>query len=401
MTSSSTTLASPERSQRMASTAGYYAAFVGLGLVVAALGPTLPGLAENTRTGLSQISYLFTGRSLGYLVGSFLAGRLYDRVPGHPLMAAMLVVVGLALFLVPLASQLVLLLAIMALLGVAEGLVDVGGNSMVVWVNRDNVAPYMNGLHFFFGLGAFISPLIIAQMLLSDGGITWAFWSLALLILPVAFWISRIRSPARLVDKTSEGGVATNYWLTGLVALFLFLNVGVEISYGGWIYTYAVTLGLADETMAAYLTSVLWGSFTLSRLVGIPIAARFRPRTILLADLVGCLVSVGLILLFPSSRLALWVGVIVAGAFMASVFPVTLSWAERRMTMTGFVTSWFFIGASLGGMLFPWLIGQLFESIGPQVTMYSILADVVLAFAVFGLLMIYGGQPRVDDKVTR
>ena len=68
---------------RISKTASYYAAFVALGLVTASLGPTLPGLAENTGTLLSEISYLFTTRSMGYLIGSFLGGRLYDRIKGH------------------------------------------------------------------------------------------------------------------------------------------------------------------------------------------------------------------------------------------------------------------------------------------------------------------------------
>ena len=50
---------------RISKTVGYYAAFIALGLVTASLGPTLPGLAENTRSQLGEISFLFTTRSLG------------------------------------------------------------------------------------------------------------------------------------------------------------------------------------------------------------------------------------------------------------------------------------------------------------------------------------------------
>ena len=38
-----------------------------------------------------------------------------------------------------------------------------------------------------------------------------------------------------------------------------------------------------------------------------------------------------------------------------------------------------FVGASLGSMTLPWLIGQLFESVGPQVTMLTILGDLLVA----------------------
>ena len=107
----------------------------------------------------------------------------------------------------------------------------------------------------------------------------------------------------------------------------------------------------------------------------------------LLADLLGCIASVGVILLFPSSAAAVWIGNLGLGFSMASVFPTTLSFAERRMTITGKVTSFFFIGASSGGMLLPWLIGQLFEKIGPQVTMIAIFTNLLLALVVFVYLM--------------
>ena len=38
---------------------------------------------------------------------------------------------------------------------------------------------------------------------------------------------------------------------------------------------------------------------------------------------------------------------------VASIFPTTLSLAERHVTITGQVAGWFFVGASLGGMSLP------------------------------------------------
>ena len=66
----------------------------GVGWRRPSLGPTLPGLAEQTHTALGAISLLFTAHALGYMLGSFLGGRLYDRIPGHPVMAAMLAAHG-------------------------------------------------------------------------------------------------------------------------------------------------------------------------------------------------------------------------------------------------------------------------------------------------------------------
>jgi MFS transporter, FHS family, Na+ dependent glucose transporter 1 len=383
---------------RMSKTAAYYLAFVALGLASASLGPTLPGLAENTQTQLREISFLFTGRSLGYLLGSFFGGRLYDRKPGHPVMGLMLIGMAMALTLTPTVSLLWLLTGLLLLLGIAEGAVDVGGNTLLVWVHRHQVGPFMNGLHFFFGIGAFLSPLIIAQAVLVSGDIAWAYWILALLILPVALWLLRLPSPpAQTITKDGPVG-QVNHRLVALIVLFFFLAVSAEVSFGGWIFTYTRQLNLANETVAAYLTSAFWGALTVGRLLAIPIAVHVRPRYILLGDLLGCLVSVGLILIWPSSILATWLATLGIGLSMASIFPTTLSLAERRMTITGQVTGWFFVGASAGGMFLPWLIGQLFESVGPQMLPLVLIIDLTLALGLLLILSSYSAQAVVKAE---
>jgi FHS family Na+ dependent glucose MFS transporter 1 len=383
----------PESAGRLARTLGYYAAFVALGLVTASLGPTLPDLAANTRTHLSEISFLFTARSLGYLLGSFQGGRLYDRVAGHPVMAAVLVVMAVAMALVPLIPLLWALTAVLLILGVAEGTLDVGGNTLLVWVHRRQVGPFMNGLHFFFGVGSFLSPIIVAQAVLIGGSVAWAYWTVSLLTLPVVVWLLRLPSPTAQKAAQDRPVGQVNRLLVGPIAAFFFLYVGAEVSFGGWIFTYAVTLDLTGEATAAYLTSAFWAALTVGRLLAIPIAVRLKPRTILLGDLLACLVSVGAILIWPDSKAAAWLGAIGLGLSMASIFPTTLSLAERHMTITGRITGWFFVGASAGGMSVPWIIGQLFESIGPRVMMVTILVDLALAVTIFTILILYGKKP--------
>ena len=119
-------------------------------------------------------------------------------------MAVVLVIITMMMALTPLISQLWLLAAALLILGAARGALDVGGNTLLIWVHRHRVGPFMNGLHFFFGLGAFLSPIIIAQTVLISGDITWAYWVLALLMLPVIVWLLRLPSPTP--PAVSKGG---------------------------------------------------------------------------------------------------------------------------------------------------------------------------------------------------
>jgi FHS family Na+ dependent glucose MFS transporter 1 len=381
-------------------TIGYCAAFIALGLATAALGPTLPDLANNTRATLSQISYGFTATALGYLLGSFLGGRLYDRRPGNPLMGTMLLLIALSMALIPLIRELWVLIGLLLLLGMFEGALDVGGNTLLVWLHGEKVGPYMNALHFFFGVGAFLSPVVVARTLAASGGITWAYWTLALLIVPVAVAVLRLPSPSSSAATSAAPDAPpaitarrTSALLVTLIAIFFFLYVGSETSFGGWIATYARASGLGDAATAAYLTSVFWGALTLGRLLSIPLAARLRPRTLLLGDLLGCLLSVLVVIAWPGNPTALWIGTFGAGFSMASIFPTMISFAGRHMTTTGKTTAWFFVGGSSGGMLLPWLIGQWFESTGPRVTVFIVLASLLLNLMMFGVIIRFVRKP--------
>ena len=202
---------------------------------------------------------------------------------GHAVMAATIIAMSAMLALMPVLPNLALLLAVMVALGTAEGALGVGGNALLVWVHQSRVPPFMNALHFFYGVGTFISPLIIAATLSVNNSTVAAYFVLALIILPAAALLLRLPSPKnqQLSDEQSNAD-KINYKLVALIALLLCLYIGAEVSYGSWIYNYVLKMNLGDDKMAAYLTSIFWGSLTAGRLIGVPVAARLRPRTILL-----------------------------------------------------------------------------------------------------------------------
>jgi MFS transporter, FHS family, Na+ dependent glucose transporter 1 len=377
----------------------YFVAFIALGFTTASLGPTLQNLADHLQTTLGAISFLFTARSVGFLLGSFRGGRLYDHLRGHPVMALMIVVMSAMMMLTPFAPNIFALTVVMLVLGAAEGLLDVGGNTLIVWIHENRVAPFMNALHFFYGLGATIVPLIITRTLQMKNALAVPYMVLALLVLPVALLLMRLPSPAMRSVSAVQSAEKINYRLVILIAFFLGFYVGGEVAFGSWIFNYTVKMNLGDETVGAYLTSLFWGSFTTGRLLGIPVAARFKPNAILSVNLLGWLVSIVLILSRPESFAALLTGTIGLGISMASIYPTVLTIAERRMKITGRVTGFFIVGASLGAMVLPFLVGQLFGSIGAQGLIYVVLGALFFASLVFGLLNFSPDQQANEKEV--
>jgi FHS family Na+ dependent glucose MFS transporter 1 len=321
---------------------------------------------------------------LGYVIGALLGGRLFDQRAAHPIMAAAMITTAAIFVMVPMASILWLLLGLMFLMGVAESVVDVGGNTLLIWVHGRKVGPFMNGLHLFFGIGGFLAPLLVAWILGRQGGLEAVYWSMAIFILPMAAWMAFLPSPEiqhKTGVHTSQSGTSL---LVGGMMLFFFLYGGAECAFGGWIYTYALKMNMADETGAAYLTSAFWGAFTLGRLVAVPLATQFKPGSLLLTNLCGGLLSLAAILALPHSSTALFLGTIGIGAFMAAIFPSALSFSDARLKITGRITGWFFVGGSTGAMVLPFVIGQFIDDWGGRAVI------VPIAAALFGALVLLG-----------
>ncbi len=363
----------------------------------AVLGPTLPYLAKFTQTSFSQISLLFIARSLGYLAGSFIGGYLYDRVSGHPLMAISLVALGLSLVLTPNISLLWILIAIIFLTGVSQGIVDVGGNTLIVWLHGKNVGPYMNALHMFYGVGTFLAPIIIVQAILITGNIIWGYWCIAAFVIFSALQFVLIPSQQTHAKEPEIITALNKQYLVFLASLFLFCYSSMANIFGGWIFSYVVGLGITNEANAAYLTSTFWGAFAIGRLLSIAVAIHFKPSTILLVDLIGCLLSIGIILLSPFSIISIWVGAAGLGISAASLFPTTVSLVERRIEITGKITSRFIIGSAFGAMFPPWFVGQLFETAGPQIVIYSVFITLLAGLGVYFFLKREANGSLVGD----
>ena len=375
----------PKRTVVLIST--YFLAYIMLGMTTATLGPSLPHLAANVGTSLKGISSLFIAHRLGYMTGSFGGGRLYDRVGGNRLMAGMLLIMVAGMVAAPVVQILGILTALFFLLGAAEGTVDVGGNILLVWTRPPKIGSLMNTLHLFFGLGALISPLILAQVIRRTAGIRWGYWLIAGLIVPIALFLLPQESPQPVPAPEPGSARRGRLLLPLLIAAFFFLHVAAESSYGAWIYTYALTKKLAGQVSAGYLTSSFWGAFTLGRAATIFLALKVNAKTQLGGSVVGAFFSLLVLMIWSDSVAAVWAATIAYGFSLAGLFPGSMTLASEHLHMTGGITGFFLVGSSLGAMVVPWLIGQFFESVGPQVFPAFLTAAIASSMVILAVIL--------------
>ena len=360
-------------------TSAYFAAFFILGATIASLGPTLPYLAENTGAALASLGLLFTLRSGGYLLGSLLGGRLYDHLPGHRLLGIAIFFGALSLGIVPQVSSFPVIIAIMLLIGLFEATLDVGSNTQLVWVHGARSGPYLNGMFLTAGIGGMLSPLLLSSI----GG-TAGYRVMALASLPVALWAFFTPSPPRKSHEEHREGGSLSPFLFAVFCLLTFVFVGGEVGFSGWIYSYAYETGLGTEQTAGLLTSFYWLGITLGRVAAIFISARFKPSRIVLANLTGLVVSLGLILLNPASQTLLWIGSLGFGFFLAPVFPTTFAYLERKTPITGTAAGVLWASGSFGGMIYPWVMGLQMADIGPVSIMVTLAVSFGLSLILFG-----------------
>jgi FHS family Na+ dependent glucose MFS transporter 1 len=371
---------------------GYFLIFICIGLDMALIGPTLPALAGQTGSTLATMGMVFLIGACGYSIGTLLGGWLFDRMPGKPILVVGQCIVAALVFLVPHIPWFGLLMALFVVKGIVGGTVHVGANTLMLWTHKEKASPYVNALHFFFGLGAFLSPFLLGLLIDAGGSYLNAFHLLAIVdfIVAMIVWrILKVPAPAPKVEQKQaavNGGVFVVLIVLSAM-LFLFFYVSAEITFGGWIYTYAITLQLADAAQAAYLTSIFWLAFTIGRLLSIPAAIRFTPARIIPVALAGCAAFLGLLIAFPASPAAVWIAAAGAGFCMAPVWPSGFTLAGQSVDPTARISSFILLGDSLGGMVLPGLTGWIMEGSGATAMPQTVLASAGATFlAYLGIL---------------
>ncbi|XP_037376137.1 sodium-dependent glucose transporter 1C-like [Talpa occidentalis] len=365
---------------------------------VAILGPTFQDLATNVNRNISSLSLIFVGRASGYLSGSVIGGVLFDCMNHFLLLGVSLLATTAGLYLVPFCKTAVLLIVMMAVFGFSTGILDTGGNVLLLAIWGDRGAPHMQALHFSFALGAFLAPLLaklawgtavsadnhtevdsrqpaLNQSSGADSDVLlgvpdnmtllWTYISIGTYIFVVSiFFFALLFKKNSRREKTKATAqrfrkAKYHHALLCLLFLFFFFYVGAEVTYGSYVFSFATTHVGMTESAAAGVNSMFWGSFAACRGLAIFFAACLQPGTMIVLSNVGSLASSLFLVLFDKNPICLWTATAVYGASMATTFPSGVSWIEQYTTIHGKSAAFFVIGAALGEMAIPGVIGTL------------------------------------------
>ncbi|XP_057171019.1 major facilitator superfamily domain-containing protein 4A isoform X1 [Ursus arctos] len=467
----------------------YWSVFFSFGLCIAFLGPTLLDLRCQTHSSLPQISWVFFSQQLCLLLGSALGG-VFKRTLAQSLWALFTssLAISLVFAVIPLCRDVKVLASVMALAGLAMGCIDTVANMQLVRIYQKDSAVFLQVLHFFVGFGALLSPLIadpflseanclpangtanstsgshlfhasrvlgqhhaeawrwsnqsLSRLPPQDGGgtrVSYAFWIMALINLPVPMAVLFLLSKERLLaccpqrrplllsadelaletqppekeDASSlppkfqphpghedlfsccqrrnfKGAPSSFFAIHVTAALVLFMTDGMTGEYSAFVYSYAVEKPLSvGHKVAGYLPSLFWGFITLGRLISIPISSKVKPATMVFINVVGVVMTLLVLLVFSYNVAFLFVGTASLGLFLSSTFPSMLAYTEDILQYKGCATTVLVTGAGIGEMVLQMLVGSVFQAQGS----YSFLVCGVifgcLAFTFYILLLFF------------
>ena len=349
----------------------YLAGFVVLGSCLSFAGPALSHLRDRVGTSDGGISLVFVGSSIGYMFGSFLGGRFLDRGRGHQVWAICMSIAVVAIVVISQTRQLAPLVATFVVLGLASGVGDVSGNTLVVWSRPESPGAALNALHLFFAVGALSAPLLTNRALAWSHSLWPVAIPLAVLTAICAVGLISTEAPmkTRAADRSDAADVADSVrrGQLAIVSLFFFVYVALEVGFAGWIHSYVEQIGYGGANTATGVTVIFYVGFCVGRVVSIWLSSRFSAGWMLVGSMSVALASSMALVVFNGGNVGLWIVTFLFGVAVAPQFASMIGYAEAHFALSGAATSAFIAAAGLGGLVMPWTLGQLFDAYGPEV----------------------------------
>ena len=227
----------------------------------------------------------------------------------------------------------------------------------------------MNLGNFFFGLGAFLTPLLIA-FLLRRAGLARALFVLAAFSLVssvLAFGVDfKALSPPAVVGADPGIGVLLSDEIMWLTALALLFYAPMEATMAAWATTYLADKGMSQGRAAATLSG-FWLAFMCSRLATALIVARFPlpagGDTLLIIGLSILCILVWAGAVFSRGRVTAGTMVVLAGLVFGPTFPTIIGvlmghvGQDLSPVLGGRAVGLFFMVGGIGWSVIPMLIG--------------------------------------------
>jgi fucose permease len=337
------------------------ASFLPIGIATVLLGPLLPVFSARWSLNYSQAGALFAVQYVASTVGVALSGTVVSRWGFRFAMQAGMALVGLGIAFLTWGPEWLAILCISAY-GAGQAIAVPAANLVVAEMNPARRSASLNLLNFCWSAGAVACPFLIAAAI-KNQHLELSLAVLAGLVFLVAFGIGFMPS-FEAASSTGMSGVSVGppgiLWkhrgLIALGAMFL-VYVGTENAFGGWVASYAKSLGNMTPAISLMTPAFFYAAITIGRSLA-PLILRLidEIRLAQIGLLIGFAGSAGLLLSHDLRGIV--ISACIAGFGLSSVYPTTISLLSREFgSAAARVGSIMFTLSNVGGGLFPWIVG--------------------------------------------
>lgn len=333
------------------------------GIVLAILGVLfgLPEMRERIGVTLVEQGDIFVALFFGVFLSTIVTGPTIDSFGNKVVLVTSSILVAAGLVSVAIARSFAPAMVASLLLGFGGGGLNTSSNALVADLFPENRGPRLSVVQAFYGVGAMLVPLLAASVF-TISEVLYGSASIALLC-AIGYAFLPFPAPGDN-DEFSLLASIKAVRIPGVLAfgVLLFCESGNESSIGGWTSTYAGSIG-ATPRAATWILTGYWVAFTLTRFLGGKILAYFsKPRVVVVSAIAS---AIGAAILLASTSIAmLSAGAVVIGVSFASIYPSTLAIAaDRYQRVAGTIFGLLFAIGLCGGMVFPWLVGHLAQTV--------------------------------------
>ncbi|WP_169082013.1 MFS transporter [Paenibacillus sp. PL91] len=327
-----------------------YLAFISLGLPDSLLGTAWPVMQLDFDVALETAGLLFMIIAAGTIVSSLASGAVINRFGTGKVTLVSCIMTAGALLGFAVSPSLVWLMICAIPLGLGGGAVDAGLNN---YVAAHYKAHHMSWLHCFWGVGATLGPIVMAQFISGqnewkDGYLTVAVIQFALVVIlffTLPLWkrvakgssAASSEGPEAIEEETNEQSSEKikPLQIKGVkLALVSFLfYCGVESTMGLWGSSFLVNVKNLPAATAAQWVSLFYAGITIGRLITGFITFKINNRILIRGGQITALVGAALMFLPlpPAFSLA---GFMIVGLGLAPIYPCMLHETPVRFGKT-------------------------------------------------------------------
>lgn len=342
-------------------------------------------------TSFSQLGWLAPALMGGFFIAVLLGGHYSDRIGKLPILTLGCMSMAAGSLIFGIAPSFEVAAAGMLVMGIGGGFSEGTASALVTDLyTGPRRASMMNLAQAAFGVGAILVPLATGSLL--NRGLDWriAYYGTAAIcfatgLLAITAIMKRVERP---VGVHGEGGWARVLRdpVVLMLSVAIMLYVGGELGQSNWLAVYFRRELHASAPLAAKSLAALWLGILVGRVAGSRVVRHVSEYALLCcSSVLGILAVCGLLL--AHSPTAGLLAAFAVGLFFGPVWPTIVSRAGAAYpTQTGLVTAIVISLGSIGGGLFPRLIGGAADAFGIRAALWMCPFLLFLALLIFLIL---------------